>query len=83
MASVNEIDFKLLQGQEDLGLYQWNLKIAKHHFCKICGIYPFHHTRSKPGVMGINVHCLDNVNLSHIPIKQVDGASFSLKTDQD
>ncbi|MBL1240432.1 MAG: GFA family protein [OCS116 cluster bacterium] len=83
MMSVNETDFKLLQGQEHLALYQWNLKIAKHHFCKICGIYTFHHTRSIPGVMGVNVNCLDDVDLSHIPIKYVDGASLSSKTDAD
>lgn len=77
MVSVHQDDFKLLQGQEHLGLYQWNMKIAKHHFCKTCGIYPFHHTRSKPGVMGINVNCLDDVDLRHIPINHVDGAALS------
>ena len=28
--------FDLLQGASDLATYQFNTKVAKHHFCKVC-----------------------------------------------
>ena len=33
-------------------------KTARHYFCKVCGIYPFHRKRVTPDHLGINVHCL-------------------------
>lgn len=83
MLSVHKDNFKLLAGEQHLALYQWNMKIAKHHFCKICGIYTFHHTRSMPGIMGINANCLDDVDLSQIPTSQVQGSQLSLKSKDD
>lgn len=79
MLSVNDEDFKLLEGQEQLATYQWNTKIAKHHFCKNCGIYTFHHTRSKPGVMGVNANCLEGVDISQVPVNHVHGSKLSLE----
>lgn len=79
MLSVHKDDFKLLEGEADLALYQWNMKIAKHHFCKKCGIYTFHHTRSKPGIMGVNANCLVDVDVSQFPINRVHGSEFSSK----
>lgn len=52
--------FRLLAGEEALTLYQFNKKIAKHRFCKICGIHPFHEPRSHPGMISVNVRCLEN-----------------------
>ena len=33
---------------------------ARHFFCHICGIYPFHRKRVTPDFLGINVFCLDD-----------------------
>ena len=49
-------------GQESLTLYQFETEVAKHYFCKNCGIYPFHETRRKPGHLRINLGCVKNVN---------------------
>jgi len=68
MAKVHESDFRLLSGEDALGTYQWNMKIAKHHFCKTCGIYTFHRKRSTPDHFGINVHCLDEQAIKGVPI---------------
>lgn len=38
--------FQLLEGGDDLALYQFNKKLAKHFFCKHCGIHAFGHPRS-------------------------------------
>ncbi|MBW9139957.1 hypothetical protein JNB70_24930, partial [Rhizobium pusense] len=35
----------ITQGEDALTLYQFNTRVARHFFCKHCGIYPFHQTR--------------------------------------
>ena len=39
MALVPRENIKIVHSEDKLTLYQWNLKIAKHYFCSICGIY--------------------------------------------
>ena len=71
---VAEAQFKLLTPLENLTLYQFNKRIAKHYFCPTCGIYTFHRPRTAPEMWGVNVRCLDGVNVSTIEIKQVQGS---------
>lgn len=51
--------FTLLQGQESLAEYTFNTGVAKHLFCRVCGIKPFYVPRSNPDGMDINLRCLD------------------------
>ena len=53
--------FSLLQGEENLTTYTFNSGVAKHFFCKTCGIKPFYVPRSNPDGMDVNVNCLDEV----------------------
>ena len=78
MAAVHQDHFRLLDGKDNLGLYQWNTKIAKHYFCKTCGIYPFHKRRSAPDSYSVNVFCLDDAEVDQVPIVAADGRSMSL-----
>lgn len=71
---------RLLKGEENLTLYQWNTGTAKHYFCKTCGIYPFHRPRAAPDQYVVNVACLDGVDLSKLKINEFDGEAFSLET---
>jgi hypothetical protein len=48
----------VLEGEEFLATYQFNTGIAKHHFCRRCGIYTHHQRRSNPHQLGVNVACL-------------------------
>ena len=48
-------EFDLVQGAENLTLYQFNTGTAKHYFCKTCGIHTHHQRRSNPDQLGINV----------------------------
>jgi hypothetical protein len=52
--------FKLLTRHDDLALYQFGTKEAKHWFCKHCGIHPFSNPRAAPEMYSINVRCLDD-----------------------
>lgn len=82
MTKINKSDFTLLQGEDQLGLYQWNKNIARHRFCKNCGIYTFHQKRADPNTMGINVYCIEGVDISDIPIINVDGKTMSGGLDE-
>jgi hypothetical protein len=77
MVKVHEDDFSLLQGKQSLSLYQFNTNAAKHYFCSNCGIYPFHIKRSALDSYGINVFCLESVDLEGIPIRATDGIGMS------
>ncbi len=51
--------FKLISGEESLATYTFGSGIAKHTFCRHCGIKPFYYPRSNPDGIDINAHCLD------------------------
>ena len=82
MAAVPLQRLSVIRGKENLALYQWNTKTAKHYFCKTCGIYTHHARRSDPNEYGVNIGCLDGVDLDglgEIPVG--DGAAMSLVSD--
>ena len=82
MGAVPIDQLKVLRGEEQLTLYQWNTNIAKHYFCSVCGIYTHHGRRTDPSIRGFNVACLQDVDLSALnEIEMVDGASLSVVTD--
>lgn len=67
--------FKLLKGADALNTYTFNTGVAKHTFCKTCGIKPFYTPRSNPDGIDINVRCLDTKPES-IQITQFDGQNW-------
>ncbi|ASW01345.1 GFA family protein [Paraburkholderia aromaticivorans] len=64
---------KILSGEDALTLYQFNTRVARHYFCKHCGIYPFHQTRKDPLQWRVNIGCLE--------ASVADGASLSVLED--
>jgi len=76
MVKVPESAFTLLAGQEALASYQFHSHTAVHHFCKVCGIYPFHRKRVTPDHLGINVFCLEGFDPAGIPVRQTVGAAM-------
>lgn len=56
---VPKSHFKLLTGESQLQTYRFNTGVAKHYFCKTCGIKPFYIPRSNPDGVDINLRCLD------------------------
>ena len=78
MANVQAEDFRLLAGEGALGLYQWNTRVARHHFCRHCGIYTFHRPRMRPEIYRVNVGCLEGVDPYALEVTVQDGAALSL-----
>ncbi|RRJ83062.1 GFA family protein [Aestuariirhabdus litorea] len=58
---------------EVLGLYQFGSGVAKHYFCKQCGIYTFNETLRKPGFFRANLGCLEGVDTESLPADLFDG----------
>lgn len=67
--------FTLLSDESALNLYTFNTGVAKHYFCKICGIKPFYIPRSNPDGVDVNVRCLD-APPSNMRIVAFDGKNW-------
>ena len=52
-------DFRLLSGEEALVTYTFNTGVARHRFCRICGIKSFYIPRSNPDGVDVNLRCLE------------------------
>lgn len=76
MVKVHESAFELLAGSESLSEYQFHTHTARHFFCMVCGIYPFHRKRVTPDFFGINIACLENFDPAGIPLRQAVGAAM-------
>jgi hypothetical protein len=74
--------FTLLQGSEALATYTFNTGIAKHRFCKICGIHAFYTPRSHPDHIDVNVRCLDGAALDRFRIEPFNGQEWEANVDQ-
>ena len=68
--------FELVQGREELTTYRFNSGIARHTFCRHCGIHPFYVPRSDPDKIDVNVRCLEGVDLSKLRPEPFDGLNW-------
>lgn len=68
--------FELLRGADDLATYTFNTGVAKHHFCRHCGIHSFYVPRSDPDKIDVNVRCLDDVDLAALAVSRFDGRNW-------
>lgn len=69
-------EFTLLSGEESLSTYTFNTGIARHYFCRVCGIHSFYRPRSHPDGIDVNLRCLDGDVLSDFTIEFFDGANW-------
>jgi hypothetical protein len=69
-------NFELLSGKDDLVTYTFNTGVAKHTFCRHCGIHPFYVPRSDPDKIDVNARCLDDIDLSQLKLKYFDGRNW-------
>jgi len=71
--TISPNDFTYTVENDNLGKYQFDTKVAKHYFCKNCGIYPFHETLVKPGHFRINLGCIEEIDINAISVRVHDG----------
>ena len=64
--------FRLLSGADDLIEYSFNTGVAKHRFCRVCGIKSFYIPRSHPDGVDINVRCLDPGTVTSLSVTPFD-----------
>jgi len=77
MLRVPKENFRLLKGEDALGLYEWNTRAAKHYFCKNCGIYTHHQPRTRADMIGVNLGCIDEIDTRKLPVERVEGSKLS------
>ena len=68
--------FRLVQGQESLTSYSFNTGVAKHLFCKVCGVRPFYVPRSNPDGFSVNVRCLSRATIRSVVVLPFDGKNW-------
>ena len=71
VTTINKEDLKIVKGEDKIKVYQFNTKVAKHHFCAECGDQTHNLRRSDPNTYGINVGCIDEIKPNEL---------FKLKT---
>ncbi|HSO36202.1 MAG TPA: GFA family protein [Labilithrix sp.] len=73
---VEKEAFTLLSGEDDLTTYTFNTGLAKHMFCRVCGIHSFYIPRSHPDGVDVNVRCLDDDALARFTVTPFDGREW-------
>ena len=70
---VSRDEFRLLQGGDSLTTYTFNTGVAKHLFCRHCGVKSYYIPRSHPDGVSVNVRCLDADTVAAVNVTPFDG----------
>ena len=70
---VPRVDFRLLRGADHTATYTFNTGVARHLFCRTCGIKSFYVPRSNPDGYSVNFRCLDGYAEVKARIEAFDG----------
>ena len=69
-------DFRLVSGAGDLVEYTFGTGVAKHRFCRHCGVKSFYVPRSHPDGFSVNARCLDLATITSMNIRPFDGRNW-------
>ena len=69
--------FKLICGEEDLLEYCFHTGVARHLFCRVCGIKSFYVPRSHPESFSVNLNCIDLPDEVDVTVEEFDGRNWS------
>lgn len=79
---VGNDDFEIVAGKDEITTYTFNTGVAKHMFCRHCGIHAFYRPRSHPDGWDVNVHCLDGEAASRFSVTAFNGQSWEANIEQ-
>jgi hypothetical protein len=69
-------DFRLLTGADALTDYRFGTRVARHLFCRHCGVKSFYVPRSHPDGFSVNARCLDPSSITSMRIRAYDGRNW-------
>ena len=69
---------KLKTPEDAASTYEFNRHVIKHRFCPTCGIHPYGEGKDPKGhaMAAINLRCIEQLDLSAIPVHHFDGRSL-------
>ncbi len=73
---VSKDDFQLLGGESALSCYSFNTGVARHTFCRVCGVKSFYTPRSHPDGISVNVNCLEPDTIESVQVEDFDGRNW-------
>jgi len=73
---VERDGLQLIRGKGTLNEYRFNTGLARHYFCRICGVKPFYVPRSHPDGYSVNLNCLEPGELPEVSIEDFDGLNW-------
>lgn len=73
---VSNARFRLLSGDDALSMYTFGTGVAKHLFCRHCGIKSFYVPRSHPDGYSVNVRCLEHGTIASLTTVPFDGRNW-------
>jgi hypothetical protein len=73
---VPESRFRILAGADELTSYAFNTGVARHLFCRVCGVKSFYRPRSNPDGWSVNARCLDAPEALSITVGPFDGRNW-------
>jgi hypothetical protein len=68
--------FHLASGADTLTEYRFNTGVARHLFCKVCGIKSFYVPRSNPDGYSVNANCVNWHAAVEMTIEEFDGRNW-------
>ena len=68
--------FRLVRGDGSLTAYTFGTGVARHLFCRTCGIKSFYVPRSNPDGYSVNARCLDRATVASIAVEPFDGRNW-------
>lgn len=74
---VSSDRFKLLCGEDDLVDYRFHTGVARHLFCRTCGIKSYYVPRSHPESFSVNLNCIELPDEVDVTIEDFDGRDWS------
>lgn len=79
---VRRDELRLAADEADISTYTFGTGVAKHMFCRHCGVKSFYLPRSHPDGYSINLHCVDPGTIESINVSDFDGRNWEQNIDQ-